>query len=423
MPATQEVILKKYLVGGAVRDGILQLPVKERDWVVVGATPQDMLLQGYQQVGKNFPVFLHPDSREEYALARTELKSGSGYTGFTCYTSPEVTLEEDLRRRDLTINAMAIDDEGNLIDPYQGQQDIRERWLRHVSDAFCEDPLRVLRVSRFAARFAHINFRIAPETLALMQHMTAELTLLNPMRIWKETERALATCNPQVYFQVLRDCGALKTLFPEVDALFGIPATTKWYPEIDTGLHTLMTVSMAANLSEDIAVRFAMLCHDLGKALTPRAFWPSHHGHGPAGVKLVEVLCQRLNVPNDLRDLAKIFAKYHNLLHGAANLTPQTLIKLFRAIDVWRRPERLEQLIIASEANFRGRIGFENHLYPQGSFLREAFCFANSVTARDVIMTGFRGAQIGEELERRRQQILAIWKQQRTTINTKTMLY
>lgn len=413
--------MKKYLVGGAVRDGILQLPVTERDWVVVGATPQDMLAQGYQQVGKDFPVFLHPESREEYALARTERKFGQGYTGFICDSSPEVTLEEDLRRRDLTINAIARDDQGNLIDPYQGQRDIRQRWLRHVSDAFGEDPLRVLRVARFAARFAHLNFRIAPETLALMQHMTDELQLLAPERVWKETERALATRNPQVYFQVLRDCGALKTLFPEVDALFGVPAPAKWHPEIDTGIHTLMTVSMAARLSDDIAVRFATLCHDVGKVLTPRELWPSHHGHGPAGVKVVEGLCQRLKVPNPLRDLAKIVAQYHDLLHGAESLTPKTLVKLFSAIDVWRRPERLEQMILASEADARGRTGFENHPYPQGDFLREAFRVAASVIARDVITAGFNGAEIGEELTRRRQQALASWKRQQASSDTETI--
>lgn len=413
--------MKKYLVGGAVRDGLLQLPVKERDWVVVGATPQEMLAQGYQQVGKDFPVFLHPESREEYALARTERKSGQGYTGFICYASPEVTLEEDLRRRDLTINAIARDDEGNLIDPYQGQQDLRQRWLRHVSDAFGEDPLRVLRVARFAARFAHLNFRIAPETMALMQQMTDELPLLAPERVWKETERALATRNPQVYFQVLRDCGALKALFPEVDALFGVPAPAKWHPEIDTGIHTLMTVSMAARLTDDIAARFATLCHDVGKALTPRELWPSHHGHGPAGVKVVEALCLRLTVPNPLRDLATIVARYHDLLHGAQSLTPKTLIKLFSAIDVWRRPARLEQMILASEADARGRTGFENQAYPQGDFLRDAFRVASSVSAREVMAAGFSGAQIGEELNRRRQRALSIWKQQQENSDTETI--
>lgn len=412
--------MKKYLVGGAVRDSLLQIPVKERDWVVVGARPQEMIEQGYQEVGKDFPVFLHPDSREEYALARTERKSGQGYTGFICYASPEVTLEEDLRRRDLTINAIACDDEGNLIDPYQGQQDIRQRLLRHVSDAFGEDPLRVLRVARFSARFAHLNFRIAPETMALMQQMSAELPLLAPERVWKETELALVTRNPQVYFQVLRDCGALKALFPEVYALFGVPSPAKWHPEINTGIHTLMTVSMAARLTDDIAVRFSTLCHDVGKALTPRELWPSHHGHGPAGVKVVERLCLRLKVPNPLRDLARIVARYHDLLHGAQSLTPKTLIKLFSAIDVWRRPARLEQMILASEADARGRTGFENHAYPQGDYLRAAFRVASSVSARDVMAAGFSGAQIGEELNRRRQQALASWKRQQENSDTES---
>lgn len=410
--------MKKYLVGGAVRDAILQLPVTERDWVIVGATPQYMLAQGYQPVGKNFPVFLHPESREEYALARTERKSGQGYTGFICYASPEVTLEEDLQRRDLTINAIARDEEGNLIDPYQGQCDIRQRWLRHVSAAFADDSLRVLRVARFAARFAHLHFRIAPETLALMHHMTNELHLLAPERVWKETEQALATRNPHVYFQVLRDCGALKALFAEVDALFGIPAPAKWHPEIDTGIHTLMTVSIAARLSDDIAVRFATLCHDLGKALTPSQLWPCHHQHGKAGVKIVEGLCQRLKVPNSLRDLAKIVTQYHDLLHSIESMMPKTLITLLSAIDVWRRPERLEQMILASEADARGRIGFENHPYPQGAFLREAFRVAASVTADDIIKAGFSSVQIGEELNQQRQQALARWKRQRNQLHS-----
>ena len=248
--------MKSYLVGGAVRDRLLGLPIKDKDWVVVGATPQQMLDAGYQQVGRDFPVFLHPDSHEEYALARTERKSGSGYTGFTCYAAPDVTLEQDLLRRDLTVNALAEDADGTIIDPYGGQQDLQQRILRHVSPAFAEDPLRVLRVARFAARYAHLSFRIADETLALMREMAdaGELAHLTPERVWKETESALGTRNPQVFFQTLRDCGALKVLFPEIDALFGVPAPEKWHPEIDTGVHTLMTVSMAAMLSPDIDV-------------------------------------------------------------------------------------------------------------------------------------------------------------------------
>ncbi|UVK78722.1 MAG: fused tRNA nucleotidyltransferase/2',3'-cyclic phosphodiesterase/2' nucleotidase and phosphatase [Sodalis sp. Ffu] len=411
--------MEKYLVGGAVRDSLLQLPVKERDWVVVGTTPQKMLNAGYQQVGKNFPIFLHPESREEYALARTERKFGKGYTGFICYAAPEVTLEEDLRRRDLTINAIARDEDGNLIDPYQGQLDVQQRLLRHVSDAFSEDPLRVLRVARFAASFSHLNFRIAPETLVLMQQMTDELPLLSSERVWQETKKALTTYNPQVYFQVLRDCGALQALFPEINALFGVPAITQWHSKIDIGIHTLMTVSIAARLSNDITVRFATLCHDLGKGLTPQNQWPNHHGHGQAGAKLVEALCQRFKISNSLRDLAKIVAKYHDMLLYAEKLTPKTLIKLFSAIDVWRRPERLEQVILSSEANARGYANFRNEFYPQGAFLREAYFLANSVNAQEIVAEGFTGAQAGEELRQRRQRALSSWKQQRKKIQQK----
>ncbi|XBS69306.1 multifunctional CCA addition/repair protein [Acerihabitans sp. KWT182] len=412
--------MKTYLVGGAVRDRLLNLPVKEKDYVVVGADPEQLLAQGYQQVGKDFPVFLHPHSREEYALARTERKSGLGYTGFTCYSAPDVTLEQDLLRRDLTINAIAQDENGELIDPFQGRTDIEQRLLRHVSDAFREDPLRVLRVARFAARFAHLNFRIAPETLALMRQMTldGELPLISPERVWKETEKALASRNPQVYFQVLRDCGALASLFPEIDNLFGVPAPAKWHPEIDTGIHTLMTLAMAAQLTHEVSVRFATLCHDVGKALTPREQWPHHHGHGPAGVKLVQALCERLRAPNAYRELAKIVAEYHDLIHTVDRLTPKTLMKLFQALDVWRKPERLEQMITASEADARGRTGFENSAYPQGDYLREAFRVAASVVNRDVIAEGFTGADIGEEIRLRRLRALTAWKQKKEDSRT-----
>ncbi|MDU3996771.1 MAG: multifunctional CCA addition/repair protein [Escherichia coli] len=374
--------MKIYLVGGAVRDALLGLPVKDRDWVVVGSTPQEMLDAGYQQVGRDFPVFLHPQTHEEYALARTERKSGSGYTGFTCYAAPDVTLEDDLKRRDLTINALAQDDNGEIIDPYNGLGDLQNRLLRHVSPAFGEDPLRVLRVARFAARYAHLGFRIADETLALMREMThaGELEHLTPERVWKETESALTTRNPQVFFQVLRDCGALRVLFPEIDALFGVPAPARWHPEIDTGIHTLMTLSMAAMLSPQVDVRFATLCHDLGKGLTPPELWPRHHGHGPAGVKLVEQLCQRLR---------------------------------FDSIDAWRKPQRVEQLALTSEADVRGRTGFESADYPQGRWLREAWEVAQSVPTKAVVEAGFKGAEIREELTRRRIAAVASWKEQR----------
>ncbi|WP_297205720.1 multifunctional CCA addition/repair protein [uncultured Pluralibacter sp.] len=407
--------MKSYLVGGAVRDALLGLPIKDKDWVVVGATPQQMLDAGYQQVGRDFPVFLHPQTHQEYALARTERKSGSGYTGFTCYAAPDVTLEQDLLRRDLTVNALAQDDSGQIIDPYGGEQDLRDRLLRHVSPAFSEDPLRVLRVARFAARYAHLSFRIADETMDLMCGMTAagELAHLTPERVWKETESALATRNPQVYFQTLRDCGALKVLFPELDALFGVPAPAKWHPEIDTGVHTLMTLSMAAMLTPSVDVRFATLCHDLGKGLTPPALWPRHHGHGPAGVKLVEAMCARLRIPNDLRDLARLVAEHHDLIHTFPILKPATIVKLFDAIDAWRRPQRVEQLALTSEADVRGRTGFEAKAYPQGRLLREAWEVARNVPTKPVIEAGFKGPEVREELTRRRVAAVAQWKDKR----------
>lgn len=396
--------MKTYLVGGAVRDALLKLPVKDRDWVVVGATPEAMLAQGFQQVGRDFPVFLHPHSREEYALARTERKSGNGYTGFVTWSAPDVTLEQDLQRRDLTINAIAQRENGELIDPFHGERDLQARLLRHVSDAFNEDPLRVLRVARFAARFAHLNFRIADETQALMRQMAAsgELSHLTAERVWKETEKALTSRNPQVYFQTLRDCGALEVLFPELDRLFGIPAPAKWHPEIDTGVHTLMTLTMAASLSDEIDVRFATLFHDVGKALTPPEKWPSHHGHGAAGVPLVEALCQRLRVPNAIRDLALIVTEFHDVVHTIERQSADALVALFDRIDAWRKPHRVEQIALTSEADARGRAGLESMPYPQGDYLRQAFTLAQSVPTKAVIEAGFKGAEVREELTRRR---------------------
>ncbi|AUX94764.1 multifunctional CCA addition/repair protein [Mixta gaviniae] len=404
--------MKTYLVGGAVRDGLLKLPVKDKDWVVVGATPEMMLAQGYQQVGRDFPVFLHPESREEYALARTERKSGSGYTGFVTWSAPDVSLEQDLQRRDLTINAIAQDEAGHYIDPYQGRQDLEKRLLRHVSDAFVEDPLRVLRVARFAARYAHLSFRIADETMALMGSMAAsgELAHLTAERVWKETENALRARNPQVYFQVLRDCGALAVLFPEIDNLFGVPAPAKWHPEIDTGVHTLMTVAIAAQLTPEPDVRFATLCHDVGKGLTPPEKWPSHPGHGPAGVPLVENICQRLRVPNTLRDLAVLVAEFHDVVHTIDNQPAERVIALFDRVDAWRKPQRVEQLAQTSEADARGRAGWESNPYPQGAYVREAFRIAQAVPTKAVIDAGFQGAQVREELTRRRCAAVESWR-------------
>lgn len=406
--------MKTYLVGGAVRDALLNLPVKDKDWVVVGASPEEMLSQGYEQVGRDFPVFLHPETHQEYALARTERKSGSGYTGFVCYSAPDVTLEQDLQRRDLTINAIAQDEQGRLYDPYGGKADLDQRLLRHVSAAFNEDPLRVLRVARFAARFAHLNFVVAEETQALMRWMaeSGELNTLTPERVWKETEKALETRNPQVYFQVLRDCGALAVLFPELDNLYGVPAPAKWHPEIDTGIHTLMTLAIAAQLSPDIAVRFATLFHDVGKALTPPEMWPSHHGHGPAGVPLVAALCQRLRVPNAIRDLALLVTEFHDLVHTVERQSAETLVALFDRIDAWRKPQRVEQIALTSEADARGRTGFESNAYPQGDYLRQAFEVVLSVSTREVVAAGFKGIEVREELNRRRIAALEQWKQQ-----------
>ncbi|WP_387691964.1 multifunctional CCA addition/repair protein [Photorhabdus sp. RM71S] len=415
--------MRVYLVGGAVRDRLLNFPVKERDWVVVGETSETLLSLGYQQVGKDFPVFLHPQTHEEYALARTERKSGLGYTGFTCYAAPDVTLEDDLQRRDLTVNAIAQTPTGELVDPYHGVDDLNNRILRHVSDAFSEDPLRVLRVARFAARFAHLGFTIAPETQALMSNMATngELSVLTPERVWKETEKALASPSPQVFFQVLRDCGALGVLFPEIDNLFGVPAPEKWHPEIDTGIHTLMVLKVATELTNEVDSRFASLCHDLGKGLTPPEQWPHHYGHGPAGVKLVDQLCQRLRVPNSVRDLAKLAAQYHDLVHTVAQLRPKTLLKLFDAVDAWRKPQRIEQLVIISEADARGRIGFEDTPYPQGDYLRQAFKVASQVQVKNIVDSGLRGADIGHELQRQRQHALAEWKQQDNTVQDNTV--
>lgn len=404
--------MKIYLVGGAVRDQLLNLPVKDRDWVVVGATPETLLQQGYQQVGKDFPVFLHPDTHEEYALARTERKSGSGYTGFTCYAAPDVTLEDDLQRRDLTINAIAYSAKGEYIDPYHGIDDIHAKLLRHVSDAFSEDPLRVLRVARFAARFAPLGFTIAPETMSLMQEMTnsGELNALTAERVWKETEKALHSQAPQVYFEILHQCGALKILFPEINALFGVPAPKKWHPEIDTGIHTMMVLAMASRLTDDIAVRFSALCHDLGKDVTPVENWPHHHGHGPAGVPLVEALCQRYRIPNQIRDLAKLAAKYHDHLHRIEKMRPSKIIRLFDAIDAWRKPERIDQLAIISEADARGRQGAENLPYPQGIFFRQAFKIANQVDVKSIVSRGLKGSAIREALTKQREVAIIEWK-------------
>jgi len=366
--------MQVYLVGGAVRDGLLGLPVEERDWVVVGATRAELTSLGYREVGRDFPVFLHPETHEEHALARLERKTAPGYRGFEVDCGPAVTLEEDLGRRDLTINAIAQAPGGEFVDPYGGRRDLEARILRHVSPAFVEDPVRVLRVARFAARFAALGFVVADETRALMRTIVIqhELDALVPERVWQETDKALRTARPTVFFETLRDCGALAVIFPELDALFGVPQPPQWHPEIDTGIHTFMVLDAAALLSPDPTVRFAALVHDLGKAGTPPSKWPSHHGHEERGVDLIAALAARLRVPADYRDLATIVARYHGLAHRAAELRPETMLDLFERADAFRRPERFEQALLAFEADARGRTGFETRDYPQRRLLRAA---------------------------------------------------
>jgi tRNA nucleotidyltransferase (CCA-adding enzyme) len=396
--------MQVYLVGGAVRDRLLDRAVHERDWVVVGAEPAELERAGYQPVGREFPVFLHPQTHEEYALARLERKVGPGYRGFVTQFSPDVTLEEDLRRRDLTVNAMAQDEHGRIIDPYGGQADLAARVLRHVSDAFVEDPVRILRVARFAARYAELGFRVAEETLALMRRMTeaGEVAALVPERVWQETERALGESQPQVYFEVLRACGALAVVFPEIDALFGVPQPPRWHPEIDTGVHVMLALQYAAAHEAPASVRFAALTHDLGKARTPRAHWPSHHGHEELGVPLIEALCARLKVPNAQRDLAILTARHHTLVHRAQELTPATVLKLFENCDAFRRPERFAELLLACETDARGRTGLESSPYPQAAYLDAMLAAASAVALSADERAGLSGPAIGEEIRRRR---------------------
>ena len=380
-----------YLVGGAVRDKLLGLAVKDRDYVVVGATPEDMVAQGYRPVGTDFPVFLHPDTKEEYALARTERKTGRGYKGFTVYATPDVTLEEDLRRRDLTINAMAEAADGTLIDPHGGAADLREGVLRHVSEAFSEDPVRILRVARFSARFVKWGFKVAHATNTLMRRMVdnGEVDALVAERVWVELERALGEERPSVFFKVLRGCGALERLFPEIAALFGVPQPPKHHPEVDTGVHVMLVLDEAARLSPDTRVRFAALLHDLGKGVTPPEEWPRHIGHEQSGAAL-------------------LVARYHAHCHRAAELKPATLLDTLEALDAFRRPERVEMFVLACMADARGRTGHEDEPYPQADIFRQAFDAARRVDTAAVARRGGQGPEIGEYI--RRERIAAIKK-------------
>lgn len=405
-----------YLVGGAIRDELLGISGKDRDWVVVGATEQSMRDQGFTPVGKDFPVFLHPQTHEEYALARTERKSGRGYTGFEVYSGSEVTLEQDLSRRDLTINAIARHEDGTLVDPFHGQQDLREGILRHVSPAFVEDPLRVLRVARFLARFHDRGFRIAPETQDLMRTIAAsgELQTLAPERVWTETEKALQEPSPWRYFEALRDCGALTEVFPELDRLYGVPQPPKHHPEIDTGIHVMLTLQAALKLMQAqpldkaarTAVLFALICHDLGKGMTPEHHWPSHPGHEPISAHLAEKLCARIRAPNPVKRLCLLVAEFHTHCHRAFELKPATVMRLLESLDALRRPETLPLFLLACEADARGRTGLEDRPYSQVDYLRDCADAARRVDAKPLVNLGFKGETLGIELRKRR--ILAI---------------
>ncbi|KIF65052.1 2', 3'-cyclic nucleotide 2'-phosphodiesterase [Pseudomonas fluorescens] len=404
--------MQVYKVGGAVRDRLLGLPVTDVDRVVVGATTEEMLAQGFRPVGADFPVFLHPKTGEEYALARTERKSGRGYGGFTFYASPEVTLEEDLIRRDLTINAMAEDDQLNLTDPYHGQRDLEARILRHVSPAFAEDPLRVLRVARFAARYAGLGFTVADETMDLMRQLSesGELQALTAERSWKEISRALMEDHPQVFIQVLRDCGALKVLMPEVDALFGVPQPETHHPEIDTGLHTLSVLEQSALHKQPLTVRWACLLHDLGKGLTPEEEWPRHIAHEHTGLKLIKAVNERFKVPKDCQELALLVGQYHTHGHRALELKASTLLELLQSFDIYRRPQRFEEFIVACEMDARGRKGLEQRSYPQADYLRGAAQAARAVAVQPLLEQGFKGPELGEALKRERLKALKTYK-------------
>lgn len=391
-----------YQVGGSVRDRLLGLEAGDRDFVVVGSSPEDLRQRGFRPVGRDFPVFLHPQTGEEFALARTERKQGRGYHGFVFHTGPEVTLEEDLARRDLTINAMALAADGRLIDPFNGRLDLELGTLRHVSEAFREDPVRILRLARFATRFE--NFSIAERTLALCRRMVddGEVDHLVPERVWQEMSRALMHDLPSRFFSVLRETGALKVVLPELDALFGIPQSPVHHPEIDTGRHTLMVLDRAAALGGDLPVRFAALVHDLGKARTPRANWPAHHGHERLGLSLIQALCERLRVPNACRDLALLVGEFHLQVHRVAELKPATLVRLLERLDVFRRPERLAPFLVACQADYTGRLGLEDRPYPQAGRLRRAFEAAAAVAARPLVERGLGGAELGQALHQAR---------------------
>ncbi len=399
-----------FQVGGAVRDELLGLPVRDRDYVVVGASPERMTALGFRPVGKEFPVFLHPQTHQEYALARTERKSGRGYKGFIFHAGPDVTLEEDLRRRDLTINALARDANGTLVDPYGGQADLQAGIFRHVSAAFAEDPVRVLRVARFAARFE--SFAVAPETMALMRQMVAdgEVDYLVAERVWQELSRGLMEKRPSRMLQVLRDCGALERILPEVDRLFGVPQRAEFHPEVDTGIHIMLVVDWAARQGYSLAVRFAALVHDLGKGATPAAEWPTHHGHEARSATLVRSLCERIRVPADCRDLAIIVAREHGKVHRAGELRPSTVVELLERVDAFRRPERFEEFLQACECDFRGRTGYEDRDFPEVDYLKQALHAARRIDV-GVVARSTDPGRIREAVFQARVAAVSAWQQ------------
>jgi tRNA nucleotidyltransferase (CCA-adding enzyme) len=434
-PVTDTSTLDIYLVGGAVRDKLLNRTVKDNDYLVVGATVEQMLSLGFIQVGKDFPVFLHPKTKQEYALARTERKQGQGYTGFDCYAAPDVTIEQDLLRRDLTVNAIAMSENGTLIDPYCGQKDLENRILRHVSDAFIEDPLRVLRVARFAARYYNAGFSIAAETMALMTQisLSGELATLSAERVWQEMQRALSEGNdeesdeggvednaneqhPEIFFEVLHQCQALKALWPELDILWGVPNPAEWHPEICSGVHTMMVLQQAvlltANNKNKTAIRFAALCHDLGKGLTADDLLPSHRGHEKSGLPLVEKISKQLRVPNYCKQLALKVCEHHLHCHKAFQLKASTLLRIFNQLDVWRKPQEFDDFLIACKSDFLGRLGFENKPYPQEQYLKDTAQAATMVNAKEFVEQGLQGIAIKEAMEKARLQAIKKIKQQ-----------
>jgi len=404
--------MKIYLVGGAVRDEILGYPFKEKDWVVVGATVDDMIAAGYQQVGKDFPVFLHPETKEEHALARTERKTAAGYKGFEVHASPDVTLEDDLIRRDLTINAIAKDENGEYVDPYNGIADIKNKILRHVSNAFAEDPVRILRIARFMARYAHLGFSIADETIELMKEMVlaGEVDALVPERVWQEMQKALTEKTPTAFITTLRVCGALERILPELDCLFGVPQPIEHHPEIDTGIHTLMVLEQACLLSKAGDVRFAALVHDLGKGTTPKKEWPRHIAHEARGADIVKKVCQRLRIPNEYRDLAERTARFHLHYHRALELKPATIVKTLEQLDAYRKPERFEKFLLASEADARGRTGYENKDYPQGNYLRQALTVTKVIDIDELRSLGYENMALANKIKEVRVKAVATLK-------------